>query len=190
MIEAIILVMALLVMARKAKGKYRRWSKYIPGSVDEEMALGTLTTKDVIAAQFDQTVTERMFCSSVRAIWSMRNFTPTSNAGPILVGLAHSDYTAAEIEEWIENTQGWAEADQIGQEVGRRKIRKVGTFDTPDNATDSVTLNDGKAIKTKLGWILTTGQTLQTWGYNLGTVSLATTDPLVSIQGKANLWVA
>ncbi len=162
--------------------------RYIKGAVDEEMALGTLGSKDLIATGFDQTVEERTLVSSLVATWSVKNVTPAPNAGPILVGIAHSDYSAAEIEAWLESIGSWSEGDLVSQELNSRKIRKIGIFENSGSVNDASVLNDGRAIKTKLNWILTTGQNLQAWAYNLGTASFATTDPSVDIQGHANLW--
>ncbi len=178
------------VAAKKKSSRRRRMSRYIRGEVDEELALGTLGAKTLIAAGFDSSVTERTFISSLKAIWSVTAVTPSTTAGPIMVGVAHSDYSAAEIEQWIENSGSWSEADQIGQEIGRRKIRKVGIFRFQGAAgiTSVAVLNEGKPLTTKLGWILTTGQNIQAWAYNLGTGAFATTDPAVDIQGHVNLW--
>ncbi len=184
-IYILIIVMTIAMAKHGRKGRFRR---YIRGEVDEEMALGTLNAKVVISAGFDNQVVERTWVSSVVATWSLKNVTPSATAGPVLVGLAHGDYSSAEIEEWIENSAGWAEADQIGQEVGRRKIRKVGIFENTGSVSDASVLNNGRPIHTKCGWILTTGQSLQTWAYNLGTGAFATTDPSVDISGHANLW--
>ncbi len=134
------------------------------------------------------TVTERTYLSSVVLRWALKNFTQGAGDGPIMVGVAHSDYTSAEIEEWLENLSSWKEADLIGQEVAKRKIRMVGVFVTPATVNDAAVLNDGKPIRTKCGWILTQGQTLRVWAYNLGTSALATTVPDVRAEGHANLW--
>ncbi len=182
-----ILLLLLAVGLAKRKGR-KRFRRYIRGEVDDELALGTLNPKVVVAAAFDQSVVERTFISSLVARWSVKNVTPSSTAGPILVGVAHSDYSAAEIEAWIENTGSWTEADQVGQEIGRRKIRKIGIFPGVTLETEVSVLNLGKPIKTKLGWVLTTGQNIQAWAYNLGTGAFATTDPSVDIQGHVNLW--
>ncbi len=107
-----------------------------------------------------------------------------------MVGVAHPDYTSAEIEEWIENLGSWEEANMVQQEIGRRRIRRVGVFEDPDDPTSAVVLNDGKPIRTKCGWMLTTGQGLRMWAYNMGLVALATTDPNVHIEGHCNLWPA
>ncbi len=166
----------------------RRMGRYIRGAVDEEMAIGTLAAKDVISTGFDQTVVERTLVSSIVATYSLKNVTPSATAGPLLVGVAHSDYTAAEIEEFVENTLSWAEQDQIGQEIAKRKIRRVGIFENRGGVEEASVLNQGRPVKTKLNWILTTGQGLQSWAYNMGTLAYATTDPSVDIQGHVNLW--
>ncbi len=181
-------------MARRPKRQYRRsgraggFRKYIRGNVDEVLQLGTLATRTLVAQVFDESVEEKTYLSSVRATWTMSKFSPAVGIGPIMVGLAHSDYSAAEIEQFIENTGSWKQGDLINQEIGQRRIRVVGIFDTPDDAGDSVVLNDGKPIRTKLGWMLTTGQSVDQWAYNLGSAAVATTDLAIHLQGKANLW--
>ena len=136
----------------------------------------------------DETVEERTRCSSLDATWSMSNFTPAQGDGPILVGVAHSDYTAAEIEEVIENTGSWTEGSKVEQEIAKRLVRVIGTLRSLTGATENDVLNDGKPIKTKLNWILNSGDTLKIWAYNIGGSALATTDPEVNVFGHANLW--
>ena len=181
-----ITLIAMLAMAKKPKRKFR---KYLRGQVDEDLSLGTLAARTMISAIFGNTVNERTFVSSVKASWSLTDYTIGGNIGPILVGIAHSDYSTAEVEAFIENTGSWNEGDQISQEIGRRKIRIVGTFmtDLTDRAAAFV-LNDGKPITTKCGWILLQGQSLRLWAFNLGSAAVATTDPNVHLEGHANLW--
>jgi len=162
--------------------------RYIRGSVDETLQLGTLASKDVGFGLFDEVVNERTLVTSLVAAYSMVGLTPEAGAGPILVGIAHGDYTAAEIEEWIETTDSWDEGNLVEQETAGRKIRKIGIFRTPDSATESTRLNDGKPIRTKLNWILTQGQTISLWAYNMGAAPLSTTDPRIDVQGHANLF--
>ncbi len=166
----------------------RKFRRYLKGQADEVLNLGTLAASTLVGALFDESVVDRTFVSSLRATHSLDNFTPTITRGPILVGVAHGDYTDAEIEEWIENTGSWNEGNLVQQEVAKRRIRRIGIFDTPDAAVDSVVLNDGRPITTKLGWILLEAQTLRQWAYNLGTGALATTDPAYRVQGHVNLW--
>ncbi len=183
-----ILALVTLILAAR-KGTPRRRRRYIRGNVDEQLALSTLGGKVVISQIFDSVVNERTLVSSIVANWSLRSFTPATDDGPIMVGVAHSDYSSAEIEAWIENTGGWDEGNKVQQEVAQRKIRIVGTFPGFVTAeTQSSVLNDGKAIKTKLNWVILQAQTLQVWAYNLGSSALATTSPIVSCEGHANLW--
>ncbi len=175
-------------MAKKPK---RRMGKYIRGNVDENLSLTTLGPATLVGVAFDETVNERTFVSSIVAQWALDDFTPGADIGPIVCGVAHGDYTDAEIEAFVENTGSWNEGDMIqGREIGRRLIRVVGTFPSPgsDSAALGVVLNDGKPIKTKLNWTLLQGQTLRYWGYNTGTSAVATTIPNMRLHGHVNLW--
>ncbi len=162
--------------------------KYIRGSVDESTAGGTLAAKTLVSVNFDETVRERTLISSIVATYSLSNWTPTAAAGPVLIGLAHVDYSNAEIESFIEATGSWDEGDLVQQEISKRRIRRIGIFDAPTGPTDEAVLNDGRPIKTKLNWTLLQGQTLALWIYNLGTGAFAGTDPVVHAEGHANLW--
>ena len=173
-------------MAKK-KGGSRR-TKYLRGNVDESALLTSLAGEDVTETVFDDSVIERTFISSMVAAWSLSNFTPVTDCGPIMVGVAHNDYSAADIENWIENSGAWDEGDLVSQELAKRKIRMVGIFPIPASAAETVVLNDGQPIRTKLGFILNAGLTLNLWCYNLGTATVQTTVPKVRCQGWANLW--
>ncbi len=162
--------------------------RYLKGNVDEEVAATTLAPKDVVSAIFDETVNERTLVSSIDAMYAMSNMTPIANSGPLIVGVAHSDYNDAEIEEYLEDAGQWNEGDLVAREKGARKIRQIGVFETPDDALDSVTLNDGKPIKTKLNWILLQGQSLRLWVYNSGSAAVATTAPSITANGHVNLF--
>ncbi len=173
------------------KRKYtRKFRRYLRGSVDEELGLGTLAAKTVVGVDFDETVNERTLVSSIIGRYSLSNVTPVALTGPVLVGIAHGDYSDAEIEAWIENTGSWNEGDKVAQEIAKRKIRRVGTF--PSSPTgipaDQAVLKDGEPIKTKLNWILNQGESLKLWAYNTGSIAFATTAPVVDVQGHANLW--
>lgn len=185
----ILALLAFLPALAKHRKRRRRFRPYIRGNVDETIALGTLASRTVVAQVFDETVDEKTFVSSIVATYSISDITPLENAGPIVVGLAHGDYTSTEIEEWIEQTASWTIGNlQARREVGKRWIRQIGIFQTPGTTVTTFVLNDGKPIKTKLGWTLGTGQTIDLWAYNLGSVALATTSPDIHCQGHINLW--
>jgi len=187
MMEIIMTVLILIGMARRGRPR-RRMGRYLRGAVDEQLTLTTLASKTAVAADFDSVVNERTLVSSVVARYSMTAFTKSTGDGPILVGLAHSDYSTTEIEEYIEQTESWNEGNLIAKEVGQRKIRRIGVFENPIDEAAAVVLNDGKAIKTKMNWILLQGQTVQVWAYNMGSSPLATTAPVIDVQGHANLF--
>lgn len=165
-----------------------RSRKYLRGSVDESVLGGTLAAKTVISAIFDEVVQERTLASSIVATYAMGNWTIGSGRGPVMIGIAHSDYSDAEIEAMIESTGSWDEGDLVQQELAKRKIRRIGIFAAPDNSSEDAVLNDGNPIKTKLNWVLLQGQTLRLWIYNTGTAAFATSDPVFHCQGHINLW--
>ncbi len=163
-------------------------SGYVKGSVDVTSTLGTLASKDVTSTAEPNVMTEAGRVSSLAATWSMNDFTDAVGDGPISVGVAHSDYSDAEIEEFIENAASWDRGDMIAQEVGKRKIRQVGVFSTTGVALSIDALNDGRPIKTKLNWPLSTGDTLRFWSYNQGSSALGT-GAVLTVLGHANLFI-
>ncbi len=184
----IVLTIAFIGLAKRGRGK-RRMGRYLRGNVDEELSVAALAAKDVVGAVFDEVVNERTRVTSIEATWSLANFTPIANSGPLIVGVAHGDYTDAEIEEWIEQSGQWNEGNLVSsREVAKRLIRQVGAFETPDTAADISVLNDGRAIKTKLNWMLLQGQSLRIWAFNSGSAAIATTAPSVTINGHVNLF--
>lgn len=187
MIEIIMLAFILVMMARKGTPRRRAMGRYIRGNIAENLALGTLAANTLIGGTTD-TVNERTLVSSIVASYTLSGVTPGDNVGPVLVGLAHGDYSDAEVEEWVENQTGWDEGDLLSQEISNRKIRRIGLFDIPAAVGQAISLNEGRAIKTKLNWILNQGQAIKVWAYNMGTAAFSTTDPNVHMQGHANLF--
>lgn len=162
---------------------------YMRGNVNEHIDVFSLAAETLLSAAFDETVTERALISSLVASWAFSFSTPTVNAGPYRVGVAHSDYTSAEIEEWIEATATWDVAEKlVSKEIGRRLIREVGVLHAAALVTQVVTLNDGKPIRTKLNWILNTEQTIRVWIYNMGSAASAAETAILQVEGYANLW--
>jgi len=161
--------------------------RYIRGNIDLDFALGTLAPQDVVVSAIQDTVNERSLISSIRCTYTLSGYTVIDNAGPIMVGVAHSDYSDAEIEAWIENSLSWDEGDLAAQEIANRKIRKIGMIPMVTSLASSP-LNDGKPIRTKLNWIVNQAQSLKFWAYNHGSAALATTDPDMHVDGHANVW--
>ncbi len=173
-------------MARRGRRKFRR---YLKGRVDFELSLGTLAGNDVLSGAETNVLTESAWLSSVKCTWSLIDFSTGTQDGPLWVGVAHSDYSDAEIEAWIEEGASWDVGDVVAtREVNRRLCRQVGVFQNlSTNAAGSDALNMGRPITTKCGWMLNTGQTVRFWVYNSGSGALAT-GAFVHINGHANLW--
>ncbi len=187
MMIAIAVITGFIALAKRGRGK-RKFTKYLRGTIDDQLAIGTLSTKDAAIAALAGVVNERTFVSSIKASWSLTDWTQTATDGPILVGIAHSDYTAAEIEEWIENSGGWNEGDLVAQEIAKRKIKRIGVFQTANSdLIGTAVLEEGRLITTKCKWILLQGQTLNIWAYNMGE-SAPATGSIVRVAGHANLW--
>ncbi len=175
-------------MARK-HGSGRKMGRYLRGNIDEVFPIAALATKDVIVLAMGGSVQERTLISSIVATWGMASMTPLADAGPVAFGVAHGDYQSAEIEAWIEDSGSWDEGNLISREIGKRKIRQIGVFETPDDPADAVVFNDGRPRKTKLNWILTQGVALNMWAYNTGTANLSgATGTDITVTGHANLW--
>ncbi len=176
-------------VVKHRKGGRRKFRRYIKGMIDEQLVIGTLAGRTLARAGGDEQVSERTFASSIVASWTLSEVTLEANVGLLMVGLAHSDYSAAEIEQVIENTGSWDEGDLVQQEIAKRKVRIVGIFgQAGQQAVGWDVLNEGRPIKTKLGWILTTGDGLAYWAYNLGTGAFSTTVPEMDVQGHINLF--
>ena len=174
----------------KHTGKRRKFRKYLRGKIDIENALSTLGANTLISASVAGSVVERTWVSSIECTWALADLPVTADDGPVTVGVAHSDYSDAEIEAYIENTGSWQETDLISQEIAKRKIRIVGTFSNEGvaaEAAQTAVLNDGKPIKTKCNWVIITGQNLKMWAYNTGASALGAGSS-VHTMGHANLW--
>ena len=172
-------------MARRG----RKFRKYLKGQIQNSHLLTSLGAKSLSGTQLADSVTEKAWLSSIKCEWSLANWSPGVGDGPIVCGIAHSDYTDAEIEEWIENLGSWEEQDLKQQEIARRKIRQVAVIPSPGATSAAIVLNDGKPIYTKCGWMLGTGQTLRVWTYNRGTSALVD-GAIMDTMGHANLWPA
>ncbi len=102
---------------------------------------------------------------SVTNQWLLNDIQNVGEGG-LLVGYAHGDYTAADIEECIEATSSIDRGDMEANERANRLVRIVGQFGGAKVAEDDLTLNDGKPITTKLNWFIPIGKTLAVFWYN------------------------
>ncbi len=191
MLEILVLLATiyLIVGAFPKKGRGRRsMSGYVKGNLDEELALGALASITLVGVALDETMVEAGRISSLVAAWALGDWTAGAGDGPITFGVAHSDYSDAEIEEVIENTGSWDTGDKISREVAKRQVRIIGTFRSDTLATTRmVVFNEGRPMKTKLNWKMTTGDTLKIFAYNNGASALAT-GATIFANGHVNIF--
>ncbi len=169
-----------------AMGRKRPYRPYIPGRIAAELDVSVLASKTGKLNALGDTVVSRTYLTSIQVVWTQNDWIPTDDAGPLLIGVSHSDYTLAEVEEWIEQTQSWDLGDKIAQERARRSIRRIGIFASGLDKHAEV-LNDGRPMRTKCGFMLLPGQGANLWVYNMGGQS---TGDGCTIQGygTAHLW--
>ena len=195
MITEIIMLIAVLATALglakhgRGRGRRRRMGKYMRGNIDESLSLGTLAAQAIVTDLWDNSVDSRTLLSSIVATYSINNI--TAPQGPLMFGVAMSDYTDAEIEAVIEEVgNSWNTGNLISQELNKRKIRRIGQIGSDQLAgTVDVFFNGGRPVKTKLNWVLQEGDGVTMWVYNVSAGALATTVPVLIAQGHANLWV-
>ncbi len=171
-----ILILLMVGLATIRMAKKRGWNprnRVLP--TVQTKALGTQSTLTVALGVLTQTSDEDYRLLSLKNTYSIDNLDAVD--GPIDIGVAHGDYTAAEVEEWIEATASWTRNDQIAAEQANRKCRRIGTF-----SEDGV-LNLGRPVKTKLNWHVTTGENVNLWIYNHGPT--LQTGAVIGIQGSA-----
>ncbi len=162
--------------------------KYLKGNVEEELALGTLAANTVVGAIFDETMVDSGIITSIEGTWSLIDWTAGAGDGPLIVGVAHSDYSDAEILAVFQNTASWDFGNKIQREIAKRLVRIVGSFSSSDAGTFAQqVLNDGMPIKTKLNWRVREAQSLKLFCFNSGSSALADT-AIVSINGHANIF--
>ncbi len=173
------------VMA-KARGKRRSMQGYLKGNVEEQLSLGTLAAKTLVSDTWDESPEEKTLISSIVVTWSISGL--TAGQGPLQFGVAHGDYSDAEIEAVLENVASWDQGSKVEQEVAKRLVRQIGQMVSAAGADQDVGFNDGKPLKTKLNWRLNSGDTLKMWVYNSSDGALSTTVPVLHCNGHANLW--
>ncbi len=161
-------------MPKKAS---RRRSKLAVINVSESLALLTLADNAVLGSDSDPFGRE-FFAISADLYWNISGM--TAGQGPVVVGCAHNDYTDVEVAENLNTTGMEDPGDLPAKEQGRRLVRRAGQFSVV--STDEV-LNDGKPVRTRLGFVITDGFSLAFWAQNKSDAPL-TTGGILNVQGK------
>ncbi len=155
--------------------------------IQSSITVGALASAALVASSVTNNASDKLRFISLVASFGI------SNRGAVVddaysFGLAHSDYTAAEIEECIEAGGSIDLGDKIAAEQANRLVREIGTINaiSGTSAAAGIPWNDGKPVKIKLNWLMAAGDSLKLWvRNNSGTVY--TTGANLSIAGS--LWV-
>ncbi len=161
--------------------KKRSMKGYMKLPFDFGGAVGAILNGEVNGIDIGDTVNERTWISSLRAVIGTRAF--TAGEGPATLFVAHSDYSNTEIEEALEAITSWDRGDLVAREHANRKVRVIGQVLL---AVAAETLNDGKPQRIRVGMLLEEGDTLQ-FGL-LATSGAITTGGVLEITGHANGW--
>ncbi len=161
--------------------KHGRKRRLFVPRVAASHALVTLASNDLNLTAFPTLLDQEVYAISMDVTALLHG--ATGNEGPVIFGVAHSDYLAAEIEEWFEAGGSWSKGDKVANEQAQRKCRTIGSF---DYLAATERLNDGKPVRVKLGFVIEDGKGLTLWAYNEGTAAL-TTGSIIEIKGKAYL---
>ncbi len=156
---------------------------YVKQRIVDAVTIGALAQNALAADDLGTALEEEGRISSLDGIWTIRGGTNTE--GPIVFGVAHPDYTAAEIEACLES-QNTGPNSRIESEVARRLVREIGVI---LDVVGDPSFNDGRPVKTKLNWPVGEGMTpVKGWVLNIGTGQM-TTGALLLFVGKANLFM-
>ncbi len=163
----------------KAKySKKRNGKGFVAVRVNSTLTLGTLASNVAVVQALDGSVAvDKMFAVSADILWGSLNATP--GEGPIVVGLAHDDYSVTEIKEALE-ASNMDQSDKVAQEQARRLVRDAGIF---PYILSEETLNQGRHIRTRLKFYVENGHGINAFAINRSGSTL-TTGSFIKAEGK------
>ncbi len=173
--------------AMAKKGSKRRRFNLRRVRAQGGFSIGALAAADVGAGAMTTGGTNAYRMMSIDVNWSLANLGAAID-DTFEFGVAHSDYTAAEIEECLESQASIDRGDKVVEEQSRRLVRSIGVI-TPQGtaiAGGGVQFNDGIPVKTRLNWFMSTGDFLNVWVRN-GSATIYTTGSSITWIGK--MWV-
>ncbi len=172
-------------MAKHGRARRKRAFNLRRVRIAAGVVVGSLTAGDVISQTLTNVATDPMRIMSADLLYQLTDLGAVSDDG-YEFGLAHSDYSATEIEECLEAAGSIDQGNKLDAEHANRLVRSIGVIFTSAIVGAGGTFNDGKPVKTKLNWRLSSGDTLVGWVRN-STGTVYTTGSVLTVLG--NLWV-
>ena len=153
--------------------------------ISTTLAIGALASADVITGALTAATTDPLRIISANLSYSITDIPALIDDG-YEFGLCHSDYTDAEVEECIEAQQTIDLGNKVAQEQGNRLVRSVGRMTGTLNIDGGSEFNDGKPMKTRLNWRMSSGDSLKIYIRN-SSDTIWTTGAQIAVLG--DLWV-
>ncbi len=172
-------------MARRKTSRRRRSFNLRKVRVAETIGITALAAGDVITGFLTNAGTDPFRIMSVDCSYSVVNLGDQIDDGQEF-GVAHSDYTAAEVEECLEAQAAIDLGDKVAQEQSNRLVRSIGRMSGLGATGGGRVFADGRPVKTKLNWYMATGDQLNAWVRN-GSGIVYTTGAALSAQG--HVWI-
>ncbi len=155
-------------MAKHRKSGGRKSSKFFAYPIEVDVTLSTLGAGVVTSGAMTALGVTKAYCISADVTWSIDGL--TEDEGPLRVGLFNGNLSNTEVSEKLD-ARPTSQSDIIAMERSRRPVRPAGKF--AGNETNEV-LNEGKSIRTKLGFIIDEGVELEAYVRNDGSGALTT----------------
>ncbi len=173
-------------MAKKRSGSRRKFNLRRV-AITPAVSIGALTTLDVAVSAGTSAAASTLRFMSINMTWNIVDLAAAADDG-FQFGVAHSDYTAAEIEECLEATTAIDIGDKVAQERANRLVRSIGVIsgDGTPLLDAGLKWNGGRPMKTKLNWLMSIGDTLNVWVRNSSTGTYTSGSVLA---GQGDLWV-
>lgn len=152
--------------------------------VEADLGLATLAADTVQISTLCEALSEDFHAISMDSVWSMRGH--TAGEGPIAVGVAHGDFTAAEVEEYLElNYQDPHNKIDAERATRGRWIRTIAIF---DGVASDEKVNNGVNIRTKLNFLIE-DEGFNIWAWNKDSSSLTTGSVIECVATIYGRWV-
>ncbi len=183
MLEILLFLAICIGYAKRRPYKRRRYSlRKVTNS--SQQGLTALAAGDVEVFAWSGVTTGTLRVVSIVVTWSA-SFAAVADGG-MQFGVAHSDYTAAQVEECLEANGSMDPGAKILNEQANRLVRAIGTMHSSEVIQGEVTFNDGRPMKTRLNWLLSPGDRINVWIRN-GSQNIWTVDG--DFLSTGTLWV-
>ncbi len=169
----------------KNHGRRRRRFTLRRVRVANGVATGALAALDVTAGPITDVATDPYRLITADLSFKLVDLGAAIDDGQEF-GLAHSDYTSAEVEECLEAQASIDLGNKVAQEQANRLVRSIGTLTGDAVASGGKYFNDGQPVKVKLNWRMSTGDQLNIWIRNASSVVWSSG---AAMTASGNLWI-